>query len=241
MAEVDSTKVRHYSRIILDGQRFGRLLVIKEIRIEPQNERRFLCLCDCGNKHEAGYGNLRAGNVRSCGCFGRTHSITHGCTANRKRTRAYSSWAAMRQRCTDPNFWAFDHYGGRGITICKRWRHSFENFLADMGEPAKGMTLDRIDNDGGYSPENCRWATRKEQANNSRKNVMVTFRGKTQSLSRWSEEVGIRPERISRRLKNGWSVEQALTIPACAGQKIMSRKKAKDTCNEDHLLNICPE
>ena len=120
----------------------------------------------------------------------------------------------MKGRCTNPNYPHYPNYGGRGILVCDRWLESFENFLKDMGEAPVEMSLDRIDNDGDYSPENCRWATRSEQQNNKRNTQMLTAFGKTQSIKDWSAEMGLTVQLIRNRIKlHQWPVEKALTSP----------------------------
>lgn len=119
----------------------------------------------------------------------------------------------MRYRCCKPTKSNYEFYGGRGIKVCERWM-TFENFYEDMGDPPPGCTLDRIDTDGHYEPGNCRWATRKEQANNTRRNVLLTLAGRTQTLTQWSEEVGLKVGTLwSRVFIKKWSVEKSLTVP----------------------------
>jgi hypothetical protein len=133
-------------------------------------------------------------------------------------TPEYSSWRSALQRCCDPTFVYYSYYGGRGITVCERWR-DFSNFYADMGpRPTPQHTLDRIDNDGPYAPKNCRWATRQEQARNRRSNRMLTHNGETLCLSEWAERIDLPANALYMRLYNGWSTEQALTRPRSKGK-----------------------
>ncbi len=135
-------------------------------------------------------------------------------------TPAYSSWLQMRRRCTEVRHHAYASYGGRGITVCDRWKDSFENFLADMPpHPGKGYSLDRIDNNGNYEPGNCRWATKKEQSRNSRWNCIVSFNGRSQPLSAWVEELNLPYHTIWQRLRRGQDPVTALTKPIQAYRK----------------------
>jgi hypothetical protein len=131
---------------------------------------------------------------------------THGKT----KSKEYAIWQTMKNRCYNPNYEYYHRYGGRGITICDRWLNSFENFYSDMGEKPERYSLDRINNDGNYCPENCRWATQKEQCNNKSNNVFLTIRGKTMSIKEWCEDAGQKYERARARLKRNWTPEQAI-------------------------------
>jgi hypothetical protein len=141
----------------------------------------------------------------------REKNLTHG-YAEGYGTRIYHVWCAMLARCTNPKNQAYDNYGGRGITVCERWR-KFENFLEDMGEPPEGLTIDRLDNDGPYCKDNCAWETRVVQANNRRSSVKLTFDGVTLTLREWSERTGIDYALMRGRYAQGWSLEKILRTP----------------------------
>jgi hypothetical protein len=154
--------------IDLTGQHFGRwtVLALHPKRSKHRNAR-WHCVCDCGGERLVAASSLRQGGSKSCGCLQRECKTKHGHTKGGKVTRAYRCWVAMRQRCFNPNHEAYPYYGGRGITVCERWL-SFENFFADMGAPPRNRTLDRIDVNGNYEPNNCRWASTFEQSRNKR-------------------------------------------------------------------------
>lgn len=196
----------------LEGQKFGRLEVLWRAanKVEPSGAVRtaWQCSCECGNGLVVTGHALKKGHTRSCGCLTKEKPIKHG----RSRAPVYRSWAAMIQRCGNPKTRNFDAYGGRGITVCDKWK-TFKGFYEDMGDPAPGMTIDRIDNERGYGPGNCRWASREEQANNCRTNVFLSYAGNTLTISQWTRVTGISKGTIKNRLKRGWSAERALTTP----------------------------
>jgi hypothetical protein len=160
--------------IDLTGRKFGRWTVLgRANHNDAHNKPLWVCRCDCGVERLVTGGNLRSGISQSCGCLKseRTRAVHfkhgHSRAQNGKRPRVYTTWLGMLQRCLNPRNPGFHNYGGRGIIVCKRW-HKFENFYADMGDPPDGLTLDRKDNDKGYSPQNCKWSTRLEQVHNRR-------------------------------------------------------------------------
>lgn len=139
------------------------------------------------------------------------------------RTKTHRSWSSMLGRCLNKNDPSFKDYGGRGITICERWL-VFENFLEDMGERPEGHSLDRLDTNGAYTPENCTWSTAKQQCRNRRNNRLVTYNGEEKPVTAWAEECGIEVHTLRNRLDKGWSVSDALTKPVAARRKFLRRR-----------------
>lgn len=210
-------------RIVEDftGREFTRLVVVSRAddHVSPNGTKfkRWNCFCKCNpdRVYPIREQSLKNG-VKSCGCLHReelaARNTTHGHSAGRKNTKALNAYKNMIKRCTNPNYRRWDRYGGRGIKVCDRWLESFENFLADMGEPAPDMTLDREDNDGDYCPDNCRWITQAEQTRNTSHNVAILFRGESRTLTEWAQITGIHRTTIRTRIETwGWSVERALT------------------------------
>lgn len=206
----------------LVGARFGRLLVMAEAhpRVNSGHKIRMLQVkCDCGNVRVVQAGNLRNGHTKSCGCLSlqstAERSTVHGMA---KKSGAWKSWVTIRDRCENANDPAYKNYGARGITVCERWR-DFRNFFADMGERPSGASIDRIDNEGSYEPNNCRWASRTEQARNKRNNINVTIDGVTRCLADVAAERGIKYRTAHARIVDrGWDAARALTTPVKQNQ-----------------------
>lgn len=192
------------------GTRFGKLVAVEFVDlVKTSRLQRWRFRCDCGATKVIRLSHVKAGLIVSCGCHKAAKVRTHG----RSRTPEHAVWAAMIQRCRNPNSPNRHNYGARGITVCERWG-DFANFLEDMGlRPAPDMTLDRIDNDKGYSPENCRWVSKKGNARNTRRNRYVIFRGKRITIAEAAEIAGTDPSTMWRRLDNGWPTERAVTQP----------------------------
>lgn len=192
----------------LTGIRFGRLVVARRVPNVTKGNTIWLCKCDCGAESIVQSGALKRGVTQSCGCLQRSVVTSHGLEGS----KTYHAWAAMKQRCSNPNNKFFSDYGGRGISYCSEWE-SFEGFLSDMGDKPFGLSLERIDNSQGYFPSNCRWATQKEQRRNTRATVFLEFQGVRKSRTEWAEELGISPITIKSRMALGWSVEDILFKP----------------------------
>lgn len=176
-----------------------------------------VCRCECGKEIETPPGYLMNGDTKSCGCLATDQLAKRNAGRVKKHPnglpKGYWTWQAMRNRCGSKSSKDYPRYGGRGIKVCERWQKSFECFIADMGEKPDGATIDRIDNDGDYTPENCRWATATTQANNRRNSVYLTHDGTTLTLSQWARRVGIKVVTLNQRLSHGWSIADALTTP----------------------------
>jgi hypothetical protein len=205
----------------LTGQRFGRLTVV-EPSAPVKGHRIWLTLCECGITKHIRASHLTTGKVRSCGCLALEHAGNLRRTHGKSRTPEHIVWKGIKQRCENPKVSSYAHYGGRGIRVCDEWRDSFENFLRDMGEkPSADHSLERLDNDGPYSPSNCCWATRIEQANNKRSNINLRLGEEVMSISEWSRKLGIPDGTIRKRIRLGWDHGRILTAPS---RKWKSRK-----------------
>ncbi len=221
----------------LIGMRFGRLVVVKEVvPIESIGEKRkaYLCRCDCGKSKVIRATSLPVKNgTKSCGCLIKETHTKYNSIPEKTQNRLYWVWSDIKTRCYNKNSVRYKDYGGRGIKICDEWL-DFQNFYEwamtngykeEMLPSGRNrLTIDRIDVNGNYCPENCRWVTQKEQTNNTRVNHYLEFNGKKQTLSEWGEEVGISVSTLAQRINHlGWSIERALTTPTgnkkCASSK----------------------
>jgi len=203
----------------LKGQRFGRLVVLYDTGERKNSKVVWHCKCDCGNEVDVIGHNLTSGCTKSCGCYHKervaeVHTV-HGMNRRKEIHPVYRIWSAMLQRCENQDHKYYKNYGGRGIAVCDEW-HDPAVFIgwALANGWQKGLQIDRIDNDGNYEPDNCRWVTWKEQAQNRRNNRFITFNGKTQCLADWSREIGITRGTLWQRIyQYHWSIERALTEP----------------------------
>ena len=201
--------------IELTGLKFGRWTVLEFAGQDSMRKTYWMCRCDCGAVRKVGSRHLRGGNSRSCGCLtvdtGRQR-IKHGHHRTGRQTPEYNTWCNMKRRCHDPKNHRYADWGGRGIVVCDKWKNDFAAFLADMGPKPPNGSLDRIDNDGPYAPENCRWTNAFEQRRNRRVDA-IAHKGKSMTVGEWARELGMWPSTIHRRLDAGWSVHRALTTP----------------------------
>lgn len=199
---------KRVTRHVFPGAKFGFLEVVS---LDGEIAR---CVCHCGHPDCKGETfpmsyHLTAGKSASCGSGMNNRRWKSSAT----NPNSYSSWEHMLDRCYNEKHTHYKHYGGRGIVVCDRWRESFDAFVDDMGERPEGLTLDRIDNERGYEPSNCRWATYQEQNRNKTNGTELTFQGESLSVTEWAEKLDISRQVIFGRLSVGWTVERALTTP----------------------------
>lgn len=209
----ECSKAHHKSTKVLNlvGKEFGKLTVIKKVE-NIKKHTAWLCKCTCGNFKIVLTSNLTRGITKSCGCLNKSTITKHG----HHGERLYRIWDKMKQRCFNKNSEVYEYYGSRGITVCDEWRDSFQVFYDWAMESGyeEGLSIDRIDNDGNYEPSNCRWATQKQQNNNKRNNVILTYKTDSFTVQEWSEKLNIPYSTLLSRLKLGWTVEKALETVA---------------------------
>ena len=207
--------------IDITGKKFNSLLVIKRVENEEKGRARWLCKCDCGNETIVRGSNLKNGAVKSCGCLRKTASErnrTHGDS----RTKLYNHWVSMIYRCYNPKNQAYKWYGARGIKVCDEWKDylKFKEWVLST-RPDESYTVERIDVNGDYCPENCKWIPMGEQANNRTTNLIYEYNGKKQNLAQWCMELGLDYKLVHNRLfKSKWSFEKAISTP-------VSKKKGR--------------
>lgn len=205
--------------IDLTGQKFGRLTVIKraESRISKtgQHKTMFLCKCDCGNEICVSSSNLKSGYVKSCGCYQQECRIKNNTSHGMSKTRLYKIWKGIKRRCINKNYAQFQYYGGRGITICDEWENNYLNFYnwAINNGYDDYLSIDRIDLNRNYEPNNCRWVDKFKQANNKRNNHYITYNGETHTIAEWGNLSFLTPKQIQKRLRLGWDVQKIFTTP----------------------------
>lgn len=228
-------------RLDLTGQRFGKLLAISpsENSVSENGRKRsqWLCRCDCGNECLVKTDHLRAGLTRSCGCYAKENNAnrTHGLTG----TRIYVEWTSMKSRCYNVKNSAYGRYGGRGIKVCEEWANSFENFYRWATENGynDSLTIERKNVDGDYSPENCCWITKKEQARNRRKSIRVVSEDGTEELAMdVASRNGIDMSVVRARVYKGWSLEEALKTPLI--QQTVKRPVEQISLNDGSVISI---
>lgn len=204
----------------LKGQRFGRLVVIRQDKpiIYPNKRKitKWLCKCDCGNQIVTRADSLRNGRTKSCGCLHHETLLKNIKKHGMAGSRIYITWQNMKDRCFNEKCSGYKDYGGRGISVCPEWKDSFENFYewALLNGYTDSLTIDRIDVNRNYEPQNCRWTTREAQNRNKRNNHYLTYNGITKTISEWAADIGMDYDTLHARIKYyGWTVEQALITP----------------------------
>jgi hypothetical protein len=200
----------------LTGVRFGRLVALSKEPPRPSGETFWCCSCDCGGTTVVRSKDIRRGFTQSCGCLFRERLARRNTSHGSSRTPEHWTWANIIQRCTNPKASHYEFYGGRGITICERWRNDFASFLADVGpRPSPAHSIERVDNEKGYEPGNCVWATRLEQMKNTRRSKPVLYRGERLLVADAIQQAGsaVPQQLVLKRLRRGWPPERAIETP----------------------------
>lgn len=198
----------------ISGQKFGRLTALYKLRNYHKHGSYWLCACECGNFKEVYLGSLTSGATTSCGCYHKEISKNVNLKHGKRHTRLYKIWKGIKQRCYNSNNTYYRNYGGRGIIICDEWLRNFINFYdwAILNGYNDNLTIDRINNDGNYEPNNCRWATAKQQARNRSYCKYFTHNGKTHCIKEWCEILNLNYKTISTRLSRNWTIQKALEL-----------------------------
>lgn len=197
------------------GKKFGRLTVIRDYGRSENRSVIWLCKCECGNTHKVSTGKLKNGSVKSCGCLRRDMTVNKNHKHGQANTRLYSIWNGIKRRCQQPKCSSYNDYGGRGISLCKEWLDfsNFYNWSMNNGYD-DSLSIDRIDVDGDYTPNNCRWVDSKIQQRNKRNNHYLTYNNETHPITEWADILGINKGTLESRItRYGWSTEKALNTP----------------------------
>jgi len=202
-----------------NGQKYNRLTLLKLVEKDKYYNALWLCKCDCGTEKVVRVASVRNGMIQSCGCLNseltkaRKPGKTHG-FANKERL--YEIWKNAKRRCYDKNNKRYEFYGGKGVAVCEEWKNDYLKFRdwAMSNGYQELLSIDRIDNDGNYEPGNCRWATVEEQMNNQSRNRMLTYEGKTKTMSQWAKKLDITYGAINHRVQRDWSMERIANTPA---------------------------
>ena len=200
----------------LTGGKYGRLVILSRAKdyIQPNGKKRIMwnCMCDCGSTITAFGDNIKKGVTTSCGCYRKECTSKRISVHNDTNTRLYGVWCTMKSRCYNRAVKHYHRYGGRGIVVCDEWKNSFKSFKdwSINNGYSEGLSIDRIDNNGDYSPTNCRWVSFKIQANNRKSNKLLTYKGETHNLTEWAKIININPKTLFSRLYSGWSIERML-------------------------------
>lgn len=214
------------SMLDLTGKKFGRLTALCVDHIKYKEPRRlgsvvyWKCKCDCGKYSVVTTGALRGGKIKSCGCLQREMASTSNKTHGKSKSDIFKVWVKIKERCINKNCKDFKYYGGRGITICDEWKNDFMSFYnwAMNNGYKKGLSFERIDNNNGYSPSNCKMATKKEQANNTRRNVFIDYDGEKKTIPLWCDEFGCNQHLIRDRIFYNYNIQEAILIPKNKGK-----------------------
>lgn len=206
------------NKLDLIGKRFGRLVVLEEVEPRVENNgnkrRRFMCICDCGNRKVVDGAHLTSGAIRSCGCFMRERTIETSTTHGKTGTRLHRIWSGMKIRCSDKNSKDYKDYGAKGVIVCDEWlgENGFQHFYdwATANGYSDKLSIDRIDVNGNYEPSNCRWATIEMQANNKRNTRLFAYKGETLSITEIAKKYGIKRSLLGGRIYKGWDITRAV-------------------------------
>ena len=223
----------------LAGDRFGRYTVLHEAEPDKRGRTHWMCKCECGEVRRVRADALTRGTSLSCGCLAVERTIERSSTHGKTGTPEFVIWSGIMSRChwkCAENGDKAPDYFGRGIRVCKRWASSFEAFYLDMGpRPSPKHSIDRIDVNGDYSPENCRWATDIQQANNRRDNNLISCFGETRPAREWDRIYGLHPDTVARRIRAGWETSAAITTPPMwKGQRVINHRMGTSALSPSH-------